>query len=109
MGMRTIDAIAEILKLEGIEFLSTFPSTPLIDAAGQTGIRIVVCRQERSQLRNKIECVRRLRKLIEARQHVDPDRVPTRPSRASVARRLAEKSHQSAKKAVRRQMPREDE
>jgi acetolactate synthase I/II/III large subunit len=45
--LRTIDAIAEILKMEGIEFLSTFPSTPLIDAAGEAGIPIVVCRQER--------------------------------------------------------------
>ncbi|MGV8084584.1 MAG: peptide chain release factor-like protein [Coriobacteriia bacterium] len=73
-----------------------------------TGI-VVVCRRERSQLRNKIECVRRLRELIRARQHVDPERIATRPSRAAIARRRAEKTRQSAKKAVRRRMPDENE
>lgn len=70
---------------------------------------VVVCRQERSQLRNKNECVRRLRALIKMRQHVDPERVPTRPSRAAVARRLAEKSRQSEKKAQRRGTPSDNE
>ena len=45
--MRTIDAIAHILKKEGVEYLSTFPSTPLIEAAAKVGIRPIVCRQER--------------------------------------------------------------
>jgi acetolactate synthase-1/2/3 large subunit len=45
--MRTIDAIAHILKREGVEYLSTFPSTPLIEAAAKVGIRSIVCRQER--------------------------------------------------------------
>ena len=41
------DAIAEILKREGAEFLSCFPTTVIIDAAAQAGLRPVVCRQER--------------------------------------------------------------
>jgi thiamine pyrophosphate-dependent acetolactate synthase large subunit-like protein len=45
--MQVIDAIAEILKREGVEFLSTYPTTPLIDAAAAAGIRPVLCRQER--------------------------------------------------------------
>lgn len=45
--MRTIDAIAHILKREGVEYLATFPSTPLIDAVARLGIRPIVCRQER--------------------------------------------------------------
>jgi thiamine pyrophosphate-dependent acetolactate synthase large subunit-like protein len=45
--MQVIAAIAEILKREGIEFLSTYPTTPLIDAAAAAGIRPVLCRQER--------------------------------------------------------------
>jgi acetolactate synthase-1/2/3 large subunit len=45
--MRTIDAIAEILKREGVEYLSCFPTTPVIEAAAVAGIRPVVCRQER--------------------------------------------------------------
>ena len=45
--MRTIDAIALILKKEGIEFLSAFPTTAVIEAAAEAGIRPVICRQER--------------------------------------------------------------
>ena len=45
--MRTIDAIAQILKKEGIEYLSAFPTTPIIEAAADAGIRPIICRQER--------------------------------------------------------------
>ena len=45
--MRTIDAIAEILKLEGINILPSFPTTPVIEAAATAGIKPVICRQER--------------------------------------------------------------
>ncbi len=45
--MKVIDAIAEVLKREGVTFLSCYPSTPMIDAAAKAGLRPVVCRQER--------------------------------------------------------------
>ncbi len=45
--MRTIDAIAEILKRQGVEYLSCFPTTPVIEAAAAAGIRPIICRQER--------------------------------------------------------------
>ena len=45
--MRTIDVIAQILKKEGVQYLSAFPTTPVIEAAAETGIRPVICRQER--------------------------------------------------------------
>ena len=45
--MRTFDAIAHILKKEGIEYLSTFPTTPIIESAADIGIRPIICRQER--------------------------------------------------------------
>ncbi len=45
--MRVVDAISEILKREGVEFLSCYPTTPLIEAAAAAGIRPIVCRQER--------------------------------------------------------------
>ena len=45
--LRTIDAIAEILKREGVEYLSCFPTTPVIEAAAAAGIRPIICRQER--------------------------------------------------------------
>ena len=37
--MQTIEVIAQILKQEGIEYLSAFPTTPVIEAAATAGIR----------------------------------------------------------------------
>ena len=45
--MKTIDAITEILKREGVKYLPCFPTTPVIEAAAEGGIRPIVCRQER--------------------------------------------------------------
>jgi acetolactate synthase I/II/III large subunit len=45
--MKVIDAIASILRTEGAEFLSAYPTTPLIEAAAKADIRPVLCRQER--------------------------------------------------------------
>ncbi len=68
---------------------------------GPSGI-VVVARRERSQLRNKLDAVRRLRvKLVEA-QVVKPTRRPTRPSKSAVQRRLTAKARLAAKKATRR-------
>ena len=51
--MKIVDAIAEILKREGVEFLSAYPTTPVIDAAAAAGIRPVLCRQERVGRRHR--------------------------------------------------------
>ena len=45
--MNAAEAIAEILKREGIEFLSCYPRQALIEAAAKAGIRPLLCRQER--------------------------------------------------------------
>ncbi len=45
--MRGVDAIAEVLRREGVEFLSVYPAQPLIDPCAKAGIRPVICRQER--------------------------------------------------------------
>src|SRR5216117_4401077 len=45
--MKVVEAIAEIMKREGVEFLSTYPTTSIIDATAAVGIRSVLCRQER--------------------------------------------------------------
>jgi acetolactate synthase I/II/III large subunit len=45
--MKVIDASASILRTEGAEFLSAYPTTPLIEAAAKADIRPVLCRQER--------------------------------------------------------------
>jgi acetolactate synthase-1/2/3 large subunit len=45
--MKIVDAIAEILRREGVSFLSAYPTTSVIDATAAVGIRSVLCRQER--------------------------------------------------------------
>jgi acetolactate synthase-1/2/3 large subunit len=45
--VNVVDAIALIMMREGVEFLSAYPTTSLIDAAAAAGIRPVLCRQER--------------------------------------------------------------
>ena len=41
-------AIANVLKIERVDFLCSMPSHPLIEAAAIAGIRPIVCRQERT-------------------------------------------------------------
>ena len=48
--MRGTDAIAKILKAEGVEFLTCFPMNPILDAAAAVGIRPIVVRNERVAL-----------------------------------------------------------
>ncbi len=73
-----------------------------------TGI-VVVCRRERSQLRNKNACLKRLRqRIIDAQRPVRP-RVATKPSKAAIQHRLAEKTRQSTKKATRKRPSETDE
>lgn len=45
--MKVIDAIAGILKQEGVQFLACYPTTPLIESCAAVGIRPYLCRQER--------------------------------------------------------------
>ena len=45
--MKVFDAMAEVLKREGVEYLFCFPTLDLIEVAAQHGIRPIVCRQER--------------------------------------------------------------
>jgi len=45
--MNGSQAIAEILKLEGVQQVFCFPFTPIIEALAETGIRPIVARQER--------------------------------------------------------------
>jgi acetolactate synthase-1/2/3 large subunit len=45
--MRVVDAISEILKREGVEFLACYPTNTLIEAAAAAGIKPIICRQER--------------------------------------------------------------
>jgi acetolactate synthase-1/2/3 large subunit len=48
--MNGIDYIAKILKQEGVEWISCFPSNPLITAAAKVGIRPIAFRHERGAM-----------------------------------------------------------
>ena len=45
--MKALDAVAHVLKMEGVEYLFCYPATALIESAAAAGIRPIVCRQER--------------------------------------------------------------
>ena len=46
--MRGTEAIAQILKQEGTEYLFSYPNHPLIDAAARIGIRPIIARGEKT-------------------------------------------------------------
>ena len=48
--MNGIEAIARILKIEGVEWLACYPSNPLIEAAAREGIRPIAFRHERGAI-----------------------------------------------------------
>jgi thiamine pyrophosphate-dependent acetolactate synthase large subunit-like protein len=48
--MKGVTAIANVLKLEGVEFLFCFPANPLIDEAAAAGIRPILARTERGAI-----------------------------------------------------------
>ena len=45
--MKVLDAIARIMKKEGVAYLSAYPTTALIESAAEIGIQPIICRQER--------------------------------------------------------------
>jgi protein subunit release factor A len=70
---------------------------------------VVVCRQERSQHRNKSLCLERLRARLERLlAPPGPPRKATRPSRAARERRLSAKAVRSKTKSARRRPLGED-
>ena len=48
--MNTLQAVARILKMEGVEWVACFPSNNLIEAVAEEGIRPIMFRQERGAL-----------------------------------------------------------
>jgi len=66
------------------------------------GLMRLACQSTRSQAQNREEAVARFAALLRAALHVPKARRPTRPTRASGARRLEGKRHRSAIKRQRR-------
>ena len=82
----------------------------------ETGVRlrhlptglVVTCREERSQHRNKMNCLRKLREEAARLNHRPAKRVPTRRTRAARERTLEEKARRSRVKHL-RSKPRADD
>ena len=46
--MKGVDAVANILKQEGVEYLFSYPNHPLIEACARIGIRPIIARSEKT-------------------------------------------------------------
>ncbi len=62
---------------------------------------VVVCQDERSQYRNRMICLQRLRDKIAKHNYRPPKRVKTKEPRHVKEQVLASKAHQAAKKRLR--------
>jgi len=82
----------------------------------ETGVRlthlpsgvVVNCREERSQHRNKANCLKKLRERVERLNYRPAPRVPTRRTRAAKERTLEEKARRSRVKRLRNKPPSDD-
>jgi thiamine pyrophosphate-dependent acetolactate synthase large subunit-like protein len=45
--MKVVDAVAKVLKAEGVQYLFAYPVNPIIEAAAKVDIRPIIVRQER--------------------------------------------------------------
>ncbi len=45
--MKVVNAIAEILRTEGVKFITAYPVNPIIEASAKVDIRTIIVRQER--------------------------------------------------------------
>lgn len=70
------------------------------------GELVIISDEHRSQARNKAECLTRLRNLIVRAKVTPKRRVPTKPTRGSIRRRLDEKRRKG--EAKRRRRPPDD-
>ena len=71
------------------------------------GIVVIKSQQHRSQEQNRDEAVERLVELVKSVNVVQKKRVPTKPTKGSVGRRLDSKKKQSNKKKLRGKVERE--
>ncbi|MEX0724843.1 MAG: alternative ribosome rescue aminoacyl-tRNA hydrolase ArfB [Planctomycetaceae bacterium] len=71
------------------------------------GELVISSQKYRDQLRNKQDCLEKLQSLVTAVLHLPKRRKPTRPTKGSQERRLAEKKQRSQRKTSRGKWPAE--
>lgn len=69
------------------------------------GVIVIKAQDERSQLRNKEEAVHRLRLMIRQAAKKPRKRIPTKPGKAAVQRRLDKKTQRGRVKQLRKSPP----
>jgi len=65
------------------------------------GVIVIKAQDERSQHRNKEESIHRLKLMIRQALHVPRKRIPTKPSKTAVQKRLDRKTQKGMKKQLR--------
>jgi ribosome-associated protein len=68
----------------------------------QDGTLIIVSQTERTQLKNKAQCLIKFYELLDSSLTVQKKRKPTKPTLASKVKKMESKKHQSERKASRR-------
>ena len=76
--------------------------TKLAKRLTQEGILIIVAQTERTQLKNKAQCLMKFYELLESALTVQKKRKQTKPTLASKAKKMENKKRQSERKASRR-------
>jgi ribosome-associated protein len=69
------------------------------------GIVVIKAQKFRTQERNRLDALARLKHLIESTLHEEPKRIPTKPTRAAKRKRMDEKSRRGQLKALRKKIP----
>jgi ribosome-associated protein len=109
-GGQAVNKVSTAVQLRvpvaAIRGLSAEVANRLRSLAGSRLIRgeelLLRCEEHRSQLRNKKACLANLAELVTEAAQVPRLRKPTRPGRAAVERRLAQKRRRAEKKRRRR-------
>jgi len=76
--------------------------TKLAKRLTQEGILIIISQTERTQLKNKAQCLMKFYELLESALTVQKKRKQTKPTLASKAKKMENKKRQSERKASRR-------
>ena len=107
-GGQNVNKVATAVQLRFDVGASSLPEdvkVRLLDRAGQRGTKdgviVIKAQSARSQERNRAEALERLQGLVDTACVTVPDRLPTRPTRASRKRRLAAKGQRGELKAQR--------
>jgi ribosome-associated protein len=94
--------VVAVLDVESSTALSDAQKRRVVARAGP--VLRAVAQDERSRTRNRELAVERLVAQLREALRVERKRVPTKPSRAAVERRLQEKKRRSATKRLRREL-----